>query len=202
MGYYDDEGQHHSFRHGIRKAAENLVRPRYRESIKEEIYVSEPSRGSHHSHSHGAAASVFTVPCHHIRTGDLVILQHRPCQIIRISTSTTGQHRYLGVDLFTRQLYEEPCVVSHPEPSVITHSMLAPQYKQYRVIDIAEDGRVVAMTETGDVKTGLRVVDQSGLFDRLSDAFENGRGAARVLVVQDRGEELVVDFRVAPGGRL
>jgi hypothetical protein len=202
MGYYDDEGEHHSFRHGIKKAAENFIRPRYRETVKEEVTIRRSGARHSHEHSHGDSSSTFTVPCHHIRTGDLVILQHRPCQIIRISTSTTGQHRYLGVDLFTRQLYEEPCVVSHPAASVILHSMLAPIYKQYRVIDIADDGRVVAMTESGDIKSDLRVVDQGGLLDRLSDAFENGRGSARVLVVQDGGEELVVDFKVASGGRL
>ena len=58
-------------------------------------------------------------------------------QIIRITTSAqTGQHRYLGVDLFTKQLHEEPCVVSHPSPSVVLHSLLGPVFKQYRLIDI------------------------------------------------------------------
>ena len=36
--------------------------------------------------------------------------------------------------------------------------------------------QVVAMTETGDVKQGLPVLDQSNLLQRLSDAFSNGRG--------------------------
>ena len=50
-------------------------------------------------------------------------------------------------------------------------------FKEYRVLDIRDDGRVVAMTEGGAVKQGLPVLDQSGLFGRISDSFSNGRGS-------------------------
>jgi hypothetical protein len=146
---------------------------------------------------HAPKASTFTIPCHHIRIGDLVILQHRPCQIIRITTSAqTGQHRYLGVDLFTKQLHEEPCVVSHPSPSVVLHSLLGPVFKQYRLIDIRDDGKLVAMTETGEIKQGLKVVDQGHLWSRLKEAFGRGSGSVRVLVISDHGKELAVDYKI------
>lgn len=146
---------------------------------------------------HHPKVTTFTIPCHHIRIGDLVILQHRPCQIIRITTSAqTGQHRYLGVDLFTKQLHEEPCVVSHPSPSVVLHSLLGPVFKQYRLIDIRDDGKLVAMTETGEIKQGLKVVDQGHLWSRLKEAFGRGSGSVRVLVVADAGKELAVDYKV------
>jgi hypothetical protein len=145
---------------------------------------------------HAPKATTFTIPCHHIRIGDLVILQHRPCQIIRITTSAqTGQHRYLGVDLFTKQLHEEPCVVSHPSPSVVLHSLLGPVFKQYRLIDIRDDGKLVAMTETGEIKQGLKVVDQGHLWSRLKEAFGRGSGSVRVLVIADQGKELAVDYK-------
>lgn len=153
--------------------------------------------GGHISSAHVAKANTFTIPCHHIRIGDLVILQHRPCQIIRITTSAqTGQHRYLGVDLFTKQLHEEPCVVSHPSPSVVLHSLLGPVFKQYRLIDIREDGKLVAMTETGEIKQGLRVVDQGRLWSRLKEAFGRGSASVRVLVIADSGNELAVDYKI------
>jgi hypothetical protein len=149
------------------------------------------------------AANTITIPCHHIRIGDLLILQGRPCQVIRITTSSqTGQHRYLGVDLFTKQLHEESSFISSPSPSVVVQNMLGPVFKQYRVLDIRDDGRVVAMTETGDVKQGLPVIDQSNLLDRLSDSFDNGRGSVRVLVISDQGQELAVDYKVVHGSRL
>jgi len=146
--------------------------------------------------------NTVTIPCHHIRVGDLLILQGRPCQVIRITTSAaTGQHRYLGVDLFTRQLHEESSFISNPSPSVVVQTMLGPVFKQYRVLDI-QDGAVVAMTETGDVKQAVPIIDQSNLLQRLTEAFESGRGSVRILVIADSGRELGVDMRVVTGSRL
>jgi len=174
MGYYDDNGSGHSA-------------------------ASAPK--SHVSESNSTPNTV-TIPTHHIRLGDLLILQGRPCQVIRISTSaSTGQHRYLGVDLFTKQLHEESSFVSNPGPSVVVQTMLGPIFKQYRVLDL-QDGTVVAMTETGDVKQALPVIDQSNLWSRLTEAFETGRGSVRVLVISDHGRELAVDMKVVHGSRL
>lgn len=149
-----------------------------------------------------ASANTVSIPCHHIRLGDILILQGRPCQVIRISTSAaTGQHRYLGVDLFTKQLHEESSSVSNPAPSVVVQTMQGPVFKQYRVLDM-QDSTIVAMTETGDVKQNLPVLEQSNLWARLQSAFESGRGSVRVLVVSDRGRELAVDMKVVHGSRL
>ncbi|KAL7274516.1 hypothetical protein RUND412_002578 [Rhizina undulata] len=166
----------------------------YALSTHQKVYESGKS---HISSAHAQNKNTFTIPCHHIRIGDLVILQHRPCQIIRITTSAqTGQHRYLGVDLFTKQLHEEPCVVSHPSPSVVLHSLLGPVFKQYRLVDIRDDGKLVAMTETGEIKQGLRVVDQGHLWGKLKEAFGHGSGSVRVLVISDHGKELAVDYKI------
>jgi hypothetical protein len=61
---------------------------------------------------------------------------------------------------------------------------------------------VVAMTETGDVKQSIPVIDQSNLLGRLTDAFETGRGSVRVLIINDQGRELAVDMKVIHGSRL
>lgn len=61
---------------------------------------------------------------------------------------------------------------------------------------------VVAMTETGDVKQSLPVIDQSNLWERLSKAFDTGRGSVRVLVVNDHGREMAVDMKVLHGSSL
>jgi hypothetical protein len=149
-----------------------------------------------------APPNTVTIPCHHIRTGDLLILQGRPCQVIRITTSAaTGQHRYLGVDLFTKQLHEESSSISNPSPSVVVQTMLGPVFKQYRVLDL-QDGTVVAMTETGDVKQAIPVIDQSDLWSRLSKAFDRGQGSVRILVISDNGRELAVDMKVIRGSAL
>ncbi|KAL8739712.1 MAG: hypothetical protein Q9190_007513 [Brigantiaea leucoxantha] len=217
MGYYDDDGRYHSFRHGVEKAADRVFHPfhphHHRHHEHEEIIIDDHERGPTRIREgvrenvrfieRGVGPNTITIPCHHIRIGDLLILQGRPCQVIRITTSAqTGQHRYLGVDLFTKQLHEESSFVSNPSPSVIVQNMLGPVFKQYRVLDIRDDGRVVAMTETGDVKQGLPVIDQDGLWSRLNDSFANGRGSVRVLVINDGGRELAVDYKVIHGSRL
>ncbi|KAI4214421.1 MAG: hypothetical protein LQ351_003174 [Letrouitia transgressa] len=220
MGYYDEEGRYHSFRHGVERAADRVFHPfhhhhhhPHHHTEREEIIIDDEERGPTRIRDgvrenvrfidRGVGPNTITIPCHHIRIGDLLILQGRPCQVIRITTSAqTGQHRYLGVDLFTKQLHEESSFVSNPSPSVIVQNMLGPVFKQYRVLDIRNDGRVVAMTETGDVKQGLPVIDQGGLWSRLNDSFANGRGSVRVLVINDGGRELAVDYKVIHGSRL
>ncbi|KIV77118.1 woronin body major protein [Exophiala sideris] len=214
MGYYDDEGQYHSFRRGVERAADRILHPlsgghhhtdrvierdevvihdRETASSGEKVRFVEPRFG----------CKGVPIQCHFIRIGDILLLQGRPSQVIRISMSSqTGQYRYLGVDLFTRALHEESSFVSNPAPSVVVQTMLGPVFKQYRVLDIRDDGLIVAMTETGDVKQGLPVVDQGGLFKRIDRAFSDGKGSVRVLVINDGGRELVVDMKIIHGSRL
>ena len=65
-----------------------------------------------------------------------------------------------------------------------------------------QDGSVVAMTESGDVKQCLPIIEQSNLWGRLQSAFESGRGSVRVLVLSDHGREMAVDMKVIHGSRL
>ena len=201
-------GHYHSFRQGVHKLADKISSPRgYETHVDIDIHREKapapgPSRGRPSPAGEGYVPNTVTIPCHHIRLGDFLILQGRPCQVIRISTSSaTGQYRYLGVDLFTKQLHEESSFISNPAPSVVVQTMLGPVFKQYRVLDL-QDGYVVAMTETGDVKQNLPVIDQSNLWSRLSNAFESGRGSVRILVLNDQGRELAVDLKVIHGSRL
>ena len=221
MGYYDDAGHYHSFRRGLERAADRVLHPfeHHRHHDREEIVIEREhvhddsprpaamSQGPRETPRYGGGSSgtpnTISIPSHHIRIGDLLVLQGHICQVIRITTSSqTGQLRYLGVDLFTKQLHEESSLISNPAPSVIVQTMLGPIFKQYRVLDIREDGRVVAMTESGDIRQALPVIEQEGLWSRLNEAFGNGRGSIRVLVVNDGGRELAVDFKVIHGARI
>lgn len=222
MGYYDEDGKglygasllfhetnansitghYHSFRAGAHKLADKFAH-RGTERVEVDIIRTGTRPGPRTGGDPDACLpNTVTIPCHHIRLGDFLMLQGRPCQVIRISTSSaTGQYRYLGVDLFTKQLHEESSFISNPAPSVVVQTMLGPVFKQYRVLDM-QDGLIVAMTETGDVKQGLPVIDQSNLYTRLNSAFESGRGSLRVLVLNDGGRELAVDMKVIHGSRL
>ena len=225
MGYYDDEGHYHSFRRGIERAADRLRHPfrhhhhhhhateviddrrpeaveevagptRPRDGGRDQVRFVEPRRAM-------SRFDTVTIPCHFIRVGDLVILQGRPCEVIRINLSSqTGQYRYLGVDLFTKKLQEESSFNTNPEPSVYVQSMLGPVFRQYRILDIRDDGLIVCMTETGDIKQGLPVIDNNGLFGKIEASFNDGRGSVRALVINDGGRELIVDYKVIHGSRL
>lgn len=133
-------GHYHSFRHGLHRAAERIVGgPLHHHHDREEIDITIGGGRSEASTRRVSSEppNTVTIPTHHIRLGDLLILQGRPCQVIRITTSpATGQHRYLGVDLFTKQLHEESSYVSNPSPSVVVQTMLGPVFKQYRVLDL------------------------------------------------------------------
>ncbi|RMZ91036.1 hypothetical protein DV736_g1746, partial [Chaetothyriales sp. CBS 134916] len=221
MGYYDDDGQYHSFRRGVERAADRVLHPfdpprrridevrgggvdvevtgprRVREGITEQVRFVAPRRSGRDS------LDTITIPCHFVRIGDLLILQGRPCEVIRISiSSSTGQYRFLGVDLFTKKLQEESSFDSNPESSVYVQSMLGPVFKQYRILDIRQDGLLVCLTESGDVKQGLPVIDNGGLFSKIERAFADGCGSVRALVINDGGRELVVDYKVIHGSRL
>ena len=183
----------------MHKFADRILHP---EGDRVEVVERRESYAPRRHAEEAYVPETVTIPSHHIRLGDILILQGRPCQVIRISTSAaTGQHRYLGVDLFTKQLHEESSSVSNPAPSVVVQTMRGPIFKQYRVLDL-QDGNIVAITETGDVKQNLPVIDQSNLWSRLKNSFEAGRGSVRVLVLNDRGRELVVDLKVVHGSRL
>lgn len=136
-------GHYHSFRHGLHKAADRIIHPRghHHETIEvTEVRESRPSRRVSQAAYGDEAPNSVTIPCHHIRIGDILILQGRISQVIRISTSSaTGQHRYLGVDLFTKQLHEESSSIHNPAPSVVVQTMRGPILKQYRVLDL-QDG--------------------------------------------------------------
>ncbi|OBT81906.1 hypothetical protein VE02_09291 [Pseudogymnoascus sp. 03VT05] len=209
MGYYDESGHYHSFRNGLHRAADRIVNGSHHHHHPEvDVEITSTTSGGSsqaprsQSVQGGGIPNTITIPTNHVRIGDIVILQGRASQVIKITTShATGQHRFLGVDLFTKQLHEDSSFISNPSPSVVVQTVLGPVLKQYRVLDL-NDGTVVAMTETGDVKQSLPVIDQSNLWARLNDAFESGRGSVRVLVLNDHGRELAVDMKVIHGSRL
>lgn len=216
MGYYDDDGNYHSFRRGVERAVDRITHPFHHhhghhghDHHKEDVVVADeraPVRNVRIIEPRGAAnpAETVPIPTHYIRKGDILVLQGRPCQVLRISTSqSTDQRRYLGVDLFTRELHEESSFISNPAPSVVVQTMLGPVYKTYRILDVSEeDATIVALTEGGDVREGIPVIPQGSLYSRIKASFHEGRSLIRALVINDGGRELVVDYKTINASRL
>jgi ankyrin repeat protein len=193
------DGQHKQLEKKlVDHGAITIQRPQ--EDIREEP-ATQPTTRDHVNpatiRSSMTSMSTMTVPCVHIRIGDILILQGQPCQVIRITTSSrTGQYRYLGVDLFSKQLYEQSSFISSPAPVVIIQNMLGPIYKKYRGLEIRND-RVVAMAGNGDIKEDLRILDQSGLLERLTRVFDNrGETSVHLIVINSHGMEMILNYKL------
>ncbi|KAF4335675.1 woronin body major [Fusarium beomiforme] len=146
-------------------------------------------------HSSQSGPPTITVPCQFIRLGDFVILQDRPCSIIRIEVqSRTGQYCYQGVDLFTMQIYDGYSFTSNPSPGVEFQSLLSPIYKQYVVVKL-QDGKVVVETEPGN-EVLLPILQASSLYSRLENALHSGRGSVRAVVMEYDDLALAVEMKV------
>ncbi|KAL4937935.1 translation protein SH3-like domain-containing protein [Aspergillus oleicola] len=206
MGYYDDEGNYHSFRRApiLERRGyyddEGNYHSSFRKSGNTPMRLGDKDHGSHYG-----PEQVIPIPCHFIRIGDLLILNDRPCQVIRISVNPqTGQHRYLGVDLFTRQLHEDKSFMSKPSANVVVQTILGPVFRTYRVLDVdLPNGTVTVMTETGDIKAGLPVVKQGSLIAKLEGTLNKGIGNVRALAISEKGtgRELVCDYKILRGRR-
>ncbi|CZS79658.1 unnamed protein product [Fusarium graminearum] len=180
MGDQDNNGHHELPTSGVANPDESIDHPEPSENITEAARKAPV-------HYRGDDLNAVAIPCHHIRLGDFLMLEDRPCQVIRFSTSAaTGQYRYLGVDVFTKRLYEGVSFISNPAPSVVVQTMLGPTFKQCRVIDI-NDGQIVAMTNTGEVKQNLPVIQQPDLYSRVLEAFSLGRGSVSLFVLIENG---------------
>ncbi|CAG8021527.1 unnamed protein product [Penicillium olsonii] len=134
--------------------------------------------------------------CSSIRLGDFLLLQGRPCQVIKISRpSGTGQYRYLGADVLSQQLHEESSFTSTSESEQAARVL---DFMSWPILDIG-DGVATAMNETGDVKQDVRVNDNGNLLSRLRRAVESGRGKIYGLVLHDKGQDLIVEMKVEYG---
>jgi hypothetical protein len=189
--------------HPFRNAPSRISRTSTKE-VDQVVYASAKRTGGFNGNAAVAGSSsqsdsTYTIPCMHVRIGDVVILQRRPCQVIRITRSSTEQHRYLGVDLFTQELREESCIVSHPSESVTTHTMVLPSFKEYRVIDTPDGGCVTVLTHDGGVKR-IPVIRQGNLMAKIKDQYSSGSANLRVLVLSDGDSELVLDYKKVHGG--
>ncbi|KAG5800690.1 hypothetical protein H9Q69_000249 [Fusarium xylarioides] len=184
MGYYDEDGNYYTtFQSSLSRRAQRND-------------FSHNTRGYYSGVSGVVPSNTVTLPCHHIRIGDFLILEGRPCQTTHISiSSTTGKYRFAGLDLFTRDRHAETSFTSSPAPSVTCEAILGPTFSQYHVVGIQE-GHITAKTESGDIKEGVKILERSNLYGRLASALETRNGSVRVLVLSDEGRDLAVDLKV------
>ncbi|KAF9570583.1 Eukaryotic translation initiation factor 5A [Mortierella alpina] len=134
------------------------------------------------------AALVHSVPCSALRKNDLVVIRGRPCKIVDMSTSETGnaEINLVGLDIFTGTKYEDR------SPS--TRNMDVPYFKrnEYHLLDIAE-GFFSLMSDGGVVREDVKI--PAGELGRAIVAdFEAGKSLL-VTVISAMGEEAVISHK-------
>jgi len=118
-----------------------------------------------------------------------------PTSQILPAPASTGQHRYLGVDVFSKKLQEGTSFIHNPASSVPVQAMLGPAFAQYKIIRI-RNRAVHVVIPSGEVKDYLPVFDQSALYSRLFSANRKDPGSVWAIVLVHHAHELVVDYQI------
>jgi len=139
------------------------------------------------------ASETYPQQCSALRKNGFVMIKGRPCKIVEMSTSKTGKHGHakvhlVALDIFTNRKYEDIC------PS--THNMDVPNVKRrdFQLIDIADDGYLSLMDDTGSTRDDLQVPEGS-LGEEIRKCFEDGKDIM-CTVLSACGEECVIATKV------
>lgn len=139
------------------------------------------------------ASQTYPQQCSSLRKNGYVVLKHRPCKIVDMSTSKTGKHGHakvhlVGLDLFTGKKYEDIC------PS--THNMEVPNVKRkdYLLIDIDTNNYLTLLEDDGAIKDDLNL-PCTDIGKDICDKH-NSDQALVLTVLSAMGEEQVVSFKL------
>ncbi|KNA09394.1 hypothetical protein SOVF_153970 [Spinacia oleracea] len=133
-----------------------------------------------------------------IRKNGYIVIKNRPCKVVEVSTSKTGKHghakcNFVGIDIFNGKKLEDIVPSSHncDVPHV--------NRTDYQLIDIAEDGFVSLLTESGGTKDDLKLPTDETLLKQLKEGFADGKDLI-VSVQNAMGEEQICGVKDIGGG--
>ncbi|GAA0186899.1 hypothetical protein Leryth_020557 [Lithospermum erythrorhizon] len=149
----------------------------------------------HHFEAKGDAGASKTYPqqAGTIRKGGHIVIKARPCKVVEVSTSKTGKHghakcHFVAIDIFNGKKLEDIVPSSHncDVPHV--------NRTDYQLIDIAEDGFVSLLTDSGQTKDDLKLPTDEALLKQMKDAFAEGKDLI-VSVMSAMGEEQICGLK-------
>jgi len=140
------------------------------------------------------ASHTFPQQAGTIRKGGHIVIKGRPCKVIDVSTSKTGKHghakcHFVAADIFTNKKMEELVPASHNND--VPH--VARQ--DYTLMDVAEDGFVSLMDDTGAEKADLKL-PQDDIGAQIEKDFGDGKELV-VTVLKSMGEEMICAVKEA-----
>lgn len=138
------------------------------------------------------ASETHPQQCSALRKNGYVMIKGRPCKIVEMLTSKTGEHGHtmihlVALDIFTNKKFEEFC------PS--TQNMDIPNVvrKDYQLVNI-DDGFLELMDNSGEPKDDIRVPDDD-IGKTIEQKFNDGEQFG-VTILTAVGEEKAVGTKV------
>ena len=155
----------------------------------------------HHFESKADSGASKTYPqqAGAIRKGGHIVIKNRPCKVVEVSTSKTGKHghakcHFVAIDIFTSKKLEDSVPSSHK--CDVPHV----DRQDYQLIDIAEDGFISLLTESGDTKDDLKLPTDDALLTQIKDGFAEGKDLI-LSVMCAMGEEQICAVKEVGGGK-
>ena len=135
------------------------------------------------------ASKTYPTACGNIKKNGFMVINGRPCKVVDYSTAKTGKHGHakasiVGIDIFNGRKMEDSI------PS--SHNVEVPNIKrtELQAISIDSDGYVTLMDEKGNIRSDLKLPDETEddvkLASRITDGLEAGRDVmCTVLAAMD-----------------
>ncbi|KAM3223928.1 hypothetical protein ACQJBY_057368 [Aegilops geniculata] len=130
----------------------------------------------HHfeSRADADASKTYTQQASTIRRNGYIVIENRPCKVVKVSTSETGDYgscHFVAIDIFTAEKFEysvpssDNCYVPHVNRT------------DYQLIDITDDGYVSLLTDNGNTKDDLKLPTDDALLCQIIVAGNGERWA-------------------------
>lgn len=142
------------------------------------------------------ASMTYPVQIGSLKHNNYVVINDRPCKIIRYSTCKPGKHgstkaTIVGVDIFNHSKYE----ISGPTSNTIDAPLVV--FKEYLLMGI-DDQSYLTLTGNDnktrqDIKFSEETEDDSELAERIKDEFFKGE-IVYVSIMSSMGLEKITDF--------
>ncbi|XBH65457.1 hypothetical protein VPH35_119048 [Triticum aestivum] len=147
----------------------------------------------HHfeSRADAGASKTYTQKAGTIRRNGYIVIDNRPCKVVEVSTSETGDYgscHFVAIDIFTAEKFEYS--VSSSDNCYVPHVYRT----DYQLIDITDDGYVSLLTDNGNTKDDLKLPTDDALLCQIKDGFAEGKDLM-VSVMSAMGEEQICGLK-------
>jgi translation initiation factor 5A len=139
------------------------------------------------------ATEATSIPVNKLKKGGYVLLEGRPCRVVKIAKSKTGKHGHAkaniaGTDIFTGRQYEAHLPTSHDIEVPFV------ERQDYQLINI--DGKNTQLLDLkGNMREDVEMADDD-VSNRLRSEFDEQTGEDLIVtVLSSNGESKIIEFK-------